>query len=40
MIDQEENSSLFSQILLGGSNDGTIYVPYSTAKKLMKTSTV
>ena len=40
MIDQDENSSLFTQILLGGSNDGTIYVPYSTAKKLMKTSTV
>ena len=40
MIDQDENSSLFTQILLGGSNDGTVYVPYSTAKKLMKTSTV
>ena len=40
MIDQEENASLFTQILLGGETDGTVYVPYSAAKKLMGTSTV
>lgn len=39
-IDEEEDASLFAQILLGGSSDGTVYVPYSTAKKLMGTSTV
>jgi len=39
-IDEEEDASLFAQILLGGSSDGTVYVPYTAAKKLMKTSTV
>lgn len=39
-IDQEENASLFAQILLGGTVDGKVYMPYSTAKKLMGTSTV
>ena len=39
-IDEEENASLFAQILFGGSVDGTVYVPYTTAKKLMGTSTV
>lgn len=38
-IDEEENASLFSQILLGGASDGTVYVPYTSAKKLMGTST-
>ena len=40
MIDEDENASLFAQILTGGSNDGTVYMPYSTAKKLLGTSTV
>ncbi|MDO5298078.1 MAG: ABC transporter permease [Clostridia bacterium] len=40
MIDEDENSSLFAQILLGGKSDGTVYVPYTTAKKLMGTSTI
>lgn len=39
-IDEEENSSLFSQILLGGKSDGTVYVPYTSARKLMGTSTI
>lgn len=39
-IDEEEDASLFAQILLGGTSDGTVYVPYSAAKKLMRTSTV
>ena len=39
-IDEDEDSSLFTQILLGGSSDGKVYVPYSSAKKLMGTSTV
>lgn len=39
-IDEDENASLFTQILLGGKADGTVYLPYSTAKKLMGTSTV
>ena len=38
-IDEEENASLFSQILLGGASDGTVYVPYTSAKKLLGTST-
>ncbi|MGN0996602.1 MAG: ABC transporter permease, partial [Candidatus Ventricola sp.] len=40
MIDEDENASLFKQILLGGKTDGTVYVPYTAAKKLMGTSTV
>jgi len=40
VIDEEEDASLFSQILLGGSSDGAVYMPYTTAKKLMGTSTV
>ena len=40
MIDEDENASLFSQILMGGKTDGTVYVPYSSAKKLLGTSTV
>ena len=40
MIDEDENASLFSQILMGGETDGTVYVPYSSAKKLLGTSTV
>ena len=40
IIDEEEDASLFSQILLGGSSDGAVYMPYTTAKKLMGTSTV
>ena len=40
MIDEEENASLFSQILFGAQTDGTVYVPYTSAKKLMGTSTV
>jgi len=40
VIDEEENASLFAQILFGGSVDGTAYVPYTTAKKLIGTSTV
>lgn len=40
IIDEEENASLFSQILMGGSSDGTVYVPYTSAKKLMGTSSV
>ena len=39
MVDEEENVSLFSQILLGGSGDGMVYVPYTSAKKLLGTST-
>ena len=39
-INEDENASLFSQILLGGNVDGTVYVPYTSAKKLMGTSTV
>ena len=39
-IDEKENSSLFAQILFGGSSDGTVYVPYTAAKKLAGTSTV
>lgn len=39
-IDEEEDVSLFTQILFGGSVDGTVYVPYTSAKKLMGTSTV
>lgn len=38
-IDEEEDVSLFTQILFGGSVDGTVYVPYTSAKKLMGTST-
>ena len=40
MIDEEEDASLFSQILLGGGTDSAVYVPDSSAKKLMGTSTV
>ena len=40
IIDEEENASLFAQILFGGDVDGTVYVPYTTAKKLTGTSTV
>ena len=40
MIDEEEDASLFSQILLGGGTDSAVYVPYSSAKKLRGTSTV
>ncbi|MBQ7004055.1 MAG: ABC transporter permease, partial [Oscillospiraceae bacterium] len=40
MIDEDEDASLFSQILLGGETDSAVYVPYSSAKKLMGTSTV
>ena len=40
VIDESENASLFSQILFGGSSDGTVYVPYTAAKKLVGTSTV
>ncbi len=40
IIDEEEDASLFSQILFGGSSDGAVYMPYTTAKKLMGTSTV
>ena len=40
LIDKEEDASLFAQILLGGVSDGTVYVPYTAAKKLMHTSTV
>jgi len=40
IIDEDENASLFSQILMGGSSDGTVYVPYTAAKKLLGTSTV
>ena len=40
MIDEEEDASLFSQILFGGSSDGSVYMPYTTAKKLLRTSTV
>ena len=31
VIDEEENASLFAQILMGGSVDGTVYVPYTAA---------
>ena len=40
VIDEEENASLFAQILFGGKVDGTVYLPYTTAKKLAGTSTV
>ena len=40
LIDKEEDASLFAQILLGGVSDGTVYMPYTAAKKLMHTSTV
>lgn len=40
MIDEDENASLFAQILFGGASDGTVYVPYTAAKKLAGTSTV
>ena len=40
MIDEDEDASLFSQILFGGSSDGSVYMPYTTAKKLLGTSTV
>ncbi len=40
MIDEDENASLFSQILQGGETDGTVYVPYTAAKKLTGTATV
>ena len=40
IIDEEENASLFSQILMGGRSDGTVYLPYTAAKKLLGTSTV
>ena len=39
-VDEGENASLFMQILFGGSSDGTVYVPYTAAKKLIGTSTV
>ena len=39
-IDEDEDASLFAQILLGAETDGTVYVPYSSAKKLLGTSTV
>ena len=39
-IDEDENSSLYSQILMGGDTDGTVYVPYTSAKKMLGTSTV
>ena len=39
-IDEDEDSSLFSQILIGGKSDGTVYLPYTSAKKLLGTSTV
>ena len=39
IIDEEENASLFSQILMGGRSDGTVYLPYTSAKKLLGTST-
>ena len=39
-IDEEENANLFAQILLGGHVDGTVYMPYTAAKKLTGTSTV
>ena len=40
VIDEDEDSSLFSQILTGGKTDGTVYLPYTSAKKLLGTSTV
>ena len=40
IIDEDEDSSLFSQILIGGKSDGTVYLPYTSAKKLLGTSTV
>ena len=40
VIDEEENASLFAQILFGGGADGTVYLPYTAAKKLAGTSTV
>ena len=38
-IDEDENASLFSQILMGGTGDGMVYVPYTSGKKLLGTST-
>ena len=40
MINEDENASLYSQILMGGDTDGTVYVPYTSAKKMIGTSTV
>lgn len=40
IVDEDENASLFSQILMGGASDGTVYMPYTAAKKLLSTSTV
>lgn len=40
MIDEDENSSLFSQILFGSRADGKAYVPYTSAMKMTGTSTV
>ena len=40
MINEDENASLYSQILMGGDTDGTVYVPYTSAKKMLGTSTV
>lgn len=34
MINEDENASLYSQILMGGDTDGTVYVPYTSAKKM------
>ena len=39
-IDEEEDASLYAQMLFGGSTDGAVYVPYTSAMKLMRTSTV
>ena len=36
----EEDASLYAQMLFGGRTDGTVYVPYTSAKKLLGTSTV
>ena len=33
MIDEDENASLFSQILQGGETDGTVYVPYTAGQE-------
>lgn len=40
IVDEEENASLFTQILIAGASDGTVYVPYTAAKKMLGTSTV
>ena len=40
LIDEGENASLFSQILLNGKTDGSVWVPYTSAKKMLGTSTV